>query len=74
MAILYRQCQSCGNYFEVSDPSDVEEYCSTICKTEYVRCINCGNYFDKPEDFIEGDFICSAECGKKYKHTSNSGM
>lgn len=64
----YKQCSSCGKFFEVNDSNKNSLYCSPGCNKLFVRCSVCGNYYEKidPNDSSE-QIVCSDECAKKYK-------
>jgi hypothetical protein len=74
MAISYKQCETCGNYFLLDEENNHEKYCSDECRILYVKCTVCGDFYEKESDSDEDDenFICSEDCRKKYKFASKN--
>ena len=61
------RCECCGKYFIESTAENNKTYCSTECEAKYIRCTVCGDYYKIDKNTKLENFICSADCDKKYK-------
>jgi hypothetical protein len=60
----YRVCNSCGNYFLVTEDNKESIYCSKECYKEYIRCSICGSYIQSKDIIKSNDIFYCNECSK----------